>query len=61
MEKIQDVKGLGGMLNGFRDQVKDDENIVFIGSLGLCTPVALFPEISGARNGAGLSARLKYG
>jgi hypothetical protein len=31
------------MLNGFRDQVKDDENIVFIGSLGLCTPVALFP------------------
>jgi|GEM_PF-5528193 len=23
VEKIQDVKGLGGMLNGFRDLVKD--------------------------------------
>jgi hypothetical protein len=42
MEKIQDVKGLGGMLNGFRDLVADDKKIVFIGSPGFCTPFALF-------------------
>ena len=42
MEKIQSVKGLGGMLNGFRDLVKDDKKIVFIGSPGFCTPFALF-------------------
>lgn len=42
MEKIQDVRGLGGMLNGFRDLVKDDEKIVFVGSPGFCTPFALF-------------------
>jgi hypothetical protein len=42
MEKIQDVLGLGGMLNGFRDLVKDDRKIVFIGSPGFCTPFALF-------------------
>ncbi len=41
MEKIQDVKGLGGMLNGFRDLVKDDAKITFIGSPGFCTPFAL--------------------
>ncbi len=42
MEKIQDVNGLGGMLNGFRDLVKDEERIAFIGSPGFCTPFALF-------------------
>jgi hypothetical protein len=42
MEKMQDIKGLGGMLNGFRDMVKDDKKIVFIGSPGFCTPFALF-------------------
>ncbi len=42
MEKIQDVKGLGGMLNGFRDLVADDKKIVFVGSPGFCTPFALF-------------------
>jgi len=42
MEKIQEVKGLGGMLNGFRDLVKDDQKIIFIGSPGFCTPFALF-------------------
>ena len=42
MEKIQDVKGLGGMLNGFRDLVKDDETVTFIGTPGFCTPFALF-------------------
>src|SRR5512136_2464110 len=42
MEKIQDVKGLGGMLNGFRDLVKDDKKITFVGSPGFCTPFALF-------------------
>lgn len=42
MEKLQDVKGLGGMLNGFRDLVKDDEKIAFVGSPGFCTPFALF-------------------
>jgi len=42
MEKIQDVKGLGGMLNGFRDLVADDKRICFIGSPGFCTPFALF-------------------
>ena len=42
MEKTQDVKGLGGMLNGFRDLVKDDQKIMFVGSPGFCTPFALF-------------------
>lgn len=42
MEKMQDIKGLGGMLNGFRDLAKDDKKIVFIGSPGFCTPFALF-------------------
>jgi len=42
MEKVQDVKGLGGMLNGFRDLVKDDKKITFVGSPGFCTPFALF-------------------
>jgi hypothetical protein len=42
MEKIQDVKGLGGMLNGFRELVKDDQKITFVGSPGFCTPFALF-------------------
>jgi hypothetical protein len=42
MEKIQDVKGLGGMLNGFRDLVKDCQKITFVGSPGFCTPFALF-------------------
>lgn len=42
MEKTQDVKGLGGMLNGFRDLVKDDKKITFMGSPGFCTPFALF-------------------
>jgi hypothetical protein len=42
MEKVQDVKGLGGMLNGFRDLVKDDKRILFVGSPGFCTPFALF-------------------
>ena len=42
MEKIQSVLGLSGMLNGFRDLVKDDKKIVFIGSPGFCTPFALF-------------------
>ncbi len=42
MEKIQEVKGLGGMLNGFRDLVKDDQKITFVGSPGFCTPFALF-------------------
>ena len=42
MEKLQEVKGLGGMLNGFRDLVKDDQKIMFVGSPGFCTPFALF-------------------
>ena len=42
MEKVQDVKGLGGMLNGFRDLVKDAGKITFVGSPGFCTPFALF-------------------
>lgn len=42
MEKIQDVKGLGGMLNGFRDLVKEDSSVTFIGTPGFCTPFALF-------------------
>jgi len=42
MEKLQDVKGLGGMLNGFRDLVAEDKMITFIGSPGFCTPFALF-------------------
>jgi hypothetical protein len=42
MEKVLDFKGLGGILNGFRDLVKDDGRITFIGSPGFCTPFALF-------------------
>jgi hypothetical protein len=42
MEKVQDVKGLGGMLNGFRELVKDEKKITFVGSPGFCTPFALF-------------------
>lgn len=51
MEKIQEVKGLGGMLNGFRDLVKDDQKIIFVGSPGFCTPFALIPGLSSARKG----------
>lgn len=36
------MKGLGGMLNGFRDLVKDEKRILFVGSPGFCTPFALF-------------------
>ena len=42
MEKVQDVKGLGGMLNGFRELVKDEKKITFVGSPGFCTRFALF-------------------
>jgi hypothetical protein len=42
MEKVQDVIGLGGMLNGFKDLVKDEKKITFVGSPGFCTPFALF-------------------
>jgi len=42
MDKIQDVKGLGGMLNGFRDLVKEDASITFVGTPGFCTPFAQF-------------------
>ncbi|MHC1631775.1 MAG: DUF2124 family protein [Methanotrichaceae archaeon] len=42
MEKIQDIKGLGGLLNGFRDLVKEDESVTFIGTPGFCMPFALF-------------------
>ena len=42
MEKVQDVKGLGGMLNGFRELVKYEKKITFVGSPGFCTPFALF-------------------
>ncbi len=42
MDKVQDVKGLSGVLNGFRDLVKDDGKITFVGSPGFCTPFALF-------------------
>ena len=42
MEKNQEIKGLGGMLNGFRDLVKEDESVTFIGTPGFCTPFAQF-------------------
>ncbi|MDM7913565.1 MAG: DUF2124 domain-containing protein [Methanotrichaceae archaeon] len=42
MDKAQDIKGLSGVLNGFRDMVKDDKKITFVGSPGFCTPFALF-------------------
>jgi hypothetical protein len=42
MKKINDIKGLGGMLNGFRDLVKEDESITFVGTPGFCTPFATF-------------------
>lgn len=42
MKKITEIKGLGGMLNGFRDLVKDDKSITFVGTPGFCTPFAEF-------------------
>lgn len=39
---MADFKGLGGMLNGFRDLVKDDQSITFVGTPGFCTPFAAF-------------------
>ncbi|NYT01225.1 MAG: DUF2124 domain-containing protein [Methanosarcinales archaeon] len=42
MQTVQEIKGLGGLLNGFRDLVKDDAKITFVGSPGFCTPFALF-------------------
>jgi hypothetical protein len=42
MQRVQDFKGLGGMLNGFRDLVSEAEKITFVGSPGFCTPFALF-------------------
>jgi hypothetical protein len=42
MEKVQDAKGLGGMLNGFKELVKDEKKITSVGSTGFCTPFALF-------------------
>ncbi|HOI68813.1 MAG: DUF2124 domain-containing protein [Methanothrix sp.] len=42
VKKINDIKGLGGMLNGFRELVKDDESITFVGTPGFCTPFATF-------------------
>jgi len=42
VNKITEIKGLGGMLNGFRDLVKDDRSITFIGTPGFCTPFATF-------------------
>ncbi len=42
MAEAQDLSGLGGMLNGFRDMVKEDKKITFVGTPGFCTPFALF-------------------
>jgi len=42
MKKITEMKGLGGMLNGFRDLVRDEESITFIGTPGFCLPFATF-------------------
>jgi hypothetical protein len=42
MEKVRDAIGLGGMLNGFKELVKDGKKITFVGSPGFCTPFALF-------------------
>lgn len=42
MKEMTEVVGLGGMLNGFRDLVKDDRSATFVGTLGFCTPFAAF-------------------
>lgn len=42
MKKISDIKGLGGMLNGFRDLVKEEDSVTFVGTPGFCTPFATF-------------------
>lgn len=42
MGKIPDAKGLGRMLNGFRELVKGTKKITFVGSLGFCKPFAIF-------------------
>ncbi|MGB3944323.1 MAG: DUF2124 domain-containing protein [Methanothrix sp.] len=42
MKNISDIKGLGGMLNGFRDLVKDERSVTFVGTPGFCTPFATF-------------------
>jgi hypothetical protein len=42
VKKMTEVVGLGGMLNGFRDLVKDDSSATFVGTPGFCTPFATF-------------------
>ena len=57
MEKIKDIKGLGRMLNAFKDLLKGAHKITFLGSQGFCTPFALFLGFSSARKGDGLCSR----
>jgi hypothetical protein len=40
MEVLKTTKGIGGQLTGFRELVKNSDNITFIGSPGFCTPFA---------------------
>jgi hypothetical protein len=42
MNKMTEFKGLGGMLNGFRDLVKEESSVTFIGTPGFCLPFATF-------------------
>jgi hypothetical protein len=42
VKKMTEIKGLGGMLKGFRDLVKDDKSVTFVGTPGFCTPFAEF-------------------
>ncbi len=40
MKEISTSSGLGGILNGFRNLVKESKRITFIGTPGFCTPFA---------------------
>ena len=40
MKVLKTTKGIGGQLTGFRELIKDSNNITFIGSPGFCTPFA---------------------
>lgn len=62
MKVLQTTKGIGGQLTGFRELVKDSNNITFIGSPGFCTPFAELMAfvIRGTGKGMTFVPGLKY-
>ncbi|MFP4655885.1 MAG: DUF2124 family protein [Methanohalobium sp.] len=62
MKVLKTTKGIGGQLTGFRELVKESDNITFIGSPGFCTPFAelLAFVIRGTGKGMAFIPGLKY-